>query len=146
MLSSFKKSPVEQETIGCYSIFQVGSLSYILIENPVFGLAICVFTPSFIVRRLGKLLFHRHTDNRRVPQGTCGLKSQGIKLCSSYLRRVPQGTCGLKLLTCHFCHTRKKSGPARDLWIEILRFQSIHQTVSQSGPARDLWIEMLRLP
>ena len=27
MLSSFKKSPVEQETIGCYSIFQVGSLS-----------------------------------------------------------------------------------------------------------------------
>ncbi len=28
MLSSFKKSPVEQETIGCYSIFQVGSLSY----------------------------------------------------------------------------------------------------------------------
>ena len=56
MLSSFKKSPVEQETIGCYSIFQVGSLSYILIENPVFGLAIHVFTPSFIVRRLGKLL------------------------------------------------------------------------------------------
>lgn len=29
MLSSFKKSPVEQETIGCYSIFQVGSLSNI---------------------------------------------------------------------------------------------------------------------
>ena len=28
MLSSFKKSPVEQETIGCYNIFQVGSLSY----------------------------------------------------------------------------------------------------------------------
>ena len=32
-------------------------MHYILIENPVFGLAICVFTPSFIVRRLGKLLF-----------------------------------------------------------------------------------------
>ena len=31
-------------------------MHYILIENPVFGLAICVFTPSFIVRRLGKLL------------------------------------------------------------------------------------------
>ena len=30
MLSSFKKSPVEQETIGCYSIFQVGSLSILL--------------------------------------------------------------------------------------------------------------------
>ena len=30
MLSSFKKSPVEQETIGCYSIFQVGSLSYLI--------------------------------------------------------------------------------------------------------------------
>ena len=28
MLSSLKKSPVEQETIGCYSIFQVGSLRY----------------------------------------------------------------------------------------------------------------------
>ena len=33
MLSSFKKSPVEQETIGCYSIFQVGSLSKNLDHN-----------------------------------------------------------------------------------------------------------------
>ena len=33
-------------------------MHYILIENPVFGLAIRVFTPSFIVRRLGKLLFN----------------------------------------------------------------------------------------
>ena len=33
-------------------------MHYILIENRVFGLAIRVFTPSFIVRRLGKLLFY----------------------------------------------------------------------------------------
>ena len=32
MLSSFKKSPVEQETIGCYSIFQVGSLRSVLLK------------------------------------------------------------------------------------------------------------------
>ena len=37
-------------------------MHYILIENPVFGLAICVFTPSFIVRRLGKLLIKRQAD------------------------------------------------------------------------------------
>ena len=35
------------------------------------------------------------------------------------LRRVPQGTCGLKSLLCLMISTPKTSGPARDLWIEI---------------------------
>ena len=46
MLSSFKKSPVEQETIGCYSIFQVGSLSYVR-ENGDVELADMVNTEPF---------------------------------------------------------------------------------------------------
>ena len=33
------------------------------------------------------------------------------------------------------------SGPARDLWIEIERVQSLRDSLL-SGPARDLWIEM----
>ena len=45
-------------------------MHYILIENPVFGLAICVFTPSFIVRRLGKLLFNSQYPNLTVKHMT----------------------------------------------------------------------------
>ena len=47
-------------------------MHYILIENPVFGLAIRVFTPSFIVRRLGKLLmkwnFLRKVEEKRIDE------------------------------------------------------------------------------
>ena len=78
--------------------------------------------------------------------------------------RVPQGTCGLKSAY-WFLHFRpRQSGPARDLWIEILL--PIYSTLGtdrrvpqgtcglkccragvnsggvQSGPARDLWIEI----
>ena len=45
--------------------------------------------------------------------------------------------CGFKS---HYLH--QKSGPARDLWIEIQLDESLSGKV-RSGPARDLWIEML---
>ena len=35
-----------------------------------------------------------------------------------------------------------QSGPARDLWIEIFAASSIALRIA-SGPARDLWIEMI---
>ena len=60
-------------------------------------------------------------DIRRVPQGTCGLKSK-------------HPTCWIKMA---------RSGPARDLWIEISVGWWAVDEEDRSGPARDLWIEML---
>ena len=55
MLSSFKKSPVEQETIGCYSIFQVGSLSYCLERKTQPEIATEIgHTKSYVSKRLDK--------------------------------------------------------------------------------------------
>ena len=51
----------------------------------------------------------------RVPQGTCGLKFRCSELSQRSFCRVPQGTCGLKLRG----DSMERSGPARDLWIEI---------------------------
>ena len=101
---------------------------------------------------------------RRVPQGTCGLKSVGmlsahptaesgpardlwIEIFSAFRpriprpRRVPQGTCGLKSSAFVKRRSLLPSGPARDLWIEMkTTWESA--TGRWSGPARDLWIEM----
>ena len=38
-----------------------------------------------------------------------------------------------------------KSGPARDLWIEIVGWWAVDEE-DRSGPARDLWIEIVLSP
>ena len=73
----------------------------------------------------------------RVPQGTCGLKCKNREYMVCYPRRVPQGTCGLKSQYPMFVINSNGSGPARDLWIEIVRPlpQSNKRTVgSRKGP------------
>ena len=81
--------------------------------------------------------------------------------------RVPQGTCGLKFDLVYPVGSIRMSGPARDLWIEIvwllfqmpffgrvpqgtcgLKYCSGSKTLPRimSGPARDLWIEIEYTP
>ena len=60
-------------------------MHYILIENPVFGLAIRVFTPSFIVRRLGKLLLNQNRKNRNTKKVLLVLSLAAVILTSTVL-------------------------------------------------------------
>ena len=51
--------------------------------------------------------------------------------------RVPQGTCGLKYEEAGKIPGSKMSGPARDLWIEILLYEpddELRQVGSRKGP------------
>ena len=73
----------------------------------------------------------------RVPQGTCGLKSLLVEKYSVLIRRVPQGTCGLKSDTLQALAAARRSGPARDLWIEIIieaHTETVDAVGSRKGP------------